>query len=179
MNGRRTGNHHKGGRSLAGKRRYYTESDYYITDGSAVRISVPDYYEQGRTGRTVYSGRRVSHTVAVNRAKASHMNPGYILFLSLALVICASAAIVYVNLRSENTALMKQAAKLEAAFNEAKQSNDEEYNRIRASINMEEIKRIAMEELGMRYPDEEQVVDVSGKSEDYVRQFKKIPEAEK
>ncbi|MCR4909153.1 MAG: hypothetical protein K5985_09990 [Lachnospiraceae bacterium] len=162
-------------RVAGGGKRYYTETEYYITDGSAVRISVPDYYEQSMPGLS----RRPSITVAKNRAKAAHMNPGYILFLCLALFICAAAAIAYVNLRSENTALMKQATKLEGTYNEMKQSNDEEFNRIKASINMEEIKRIAMEELGMRYPDEEQVVDISGKSEDYVRQYRKIPEAEK
>ena len=40
----------------------------------------------------------------------------------------------------------------------------------------EEIKRIAMTELGMKYPDQSQVVNISGESDDYVRQYGKIPE---
>ncbi len=175
MHTRSRGRNYSSGRIVGGGKRYYNESAYYTTNGSAVRISVPDYYESELTAPV----RRPSRAVVKNRAKAEHMNPGYILFLSLALFICAAAAIIYVNLRSENTALLKQATKLEAAYNDIRQSNEEELNRIKASINMEEIKRIAMEELGMRYPDEGQVVDISGKSEDYVRQFKKIPEAVK
>ncbi len=54
-------------------------------------------------------------------------------------------------------------------------SNNEEYERIMGSVDMEEIKRIAMTDLHMKYPDESQVVNVSLAGDDYVRQYGAIP----
>ena len=49
-------------------------------------------------------------------------------------------------------------------------ANDEEYNRIVNSIDLEEIKRIAMGELGMVYAQEGQVITYENKGYDYMRQ---------
>ena len=49
-------------------------------------------------------------------------------------------------------------------------SNDEEYNRILSSINLEEIKRIAIAELGMVYAQEGQIIEYENESGDYMRQ---------
>lgn len=48
--------------------------------------------------------------------------------------------------------------------------NDEEYSRITSNINLEEIKRIAIGELGMTYATEGQVIPYESNSNDYMRQ---------
>ena len=51
-----------------------------------------------------------------------------------------------------------------------KMANDEEYSRITSNINLEEIKRIAIGELGMTYATEGQVIPYESNSNDYMRQ---------
>ena len=47
--------------------------------------------------------------------------------------------------------------------------------RIMSSVDMEEIKTRAIEDLGMQYAEQGQVVEVPGVAGDYVRQYKTMP----
>ena len=47
---------------------------------------------------------------------------------------------------------------------------------IMSSIDLEEIKRIAVSELGMKYAKEGQVIQYTGEGNDYVRQYSDIPD---
>ena len=44
-----------------------------------------------------------------------------------------------------------------------------------SSVDMEEIKTRAIEDLGMQYAEKGQVVEVPGVADDYVRQYKAMP----
>lgn len=108
--------------------------------------------------------------VRKNREKARRMSAGYVLFLAAAL--CASAYILlnYVQLQSDLTNMTKIVADKESELNSLRQSNDEEYNRIIRSIDLEEIKRIAIGELGMSYAQEGQIIEYENAEGDYMRQ---------
>ena len=55
--------------------------------------------------------------------------------------------------------------------------NDEKYNKASSNVDLDEIKRIAMEEYGMTYADENQIVTYSDEGgDDYVRQNEAIPQ---
>ncbi len=54
-------------------------------------------------------------------------------------------------------------------------ANDEELVRINSSIDLEEIRRIAIGELGMVYATEGQIINYANEGSDYVRQFGDIP----
>lgn len=71
---------------------------------------------------------------------------------------------------------MEHISRLESELNELKLSNDEEYSRITSSVDLEEIRRIAIGELGMRYAKEGQIIGYSTEGSDYVRQFSDIPD---
>lgn len=45
-----------------------------------------------------------------------------------------------------------------------------------SNVDLDEIKRIAIGELGMKYAKEGQVITYSGEGSDYVRQYGDIPE---
>ena len=64
---------------------------------------------------------------------------------------------------------------LQSKVSSLKLENDEEYDRIMGNVDMEEIKRIAMNELHMKYPDSGQVEITESTDSDYVRQYKEIP----
>ena len=75
----------------------------------------------------------------------------------------------YVQLQSDMTKLANQVAKKESELNSLKLSNDEEYSRITNSIDLEEIRRIAIGELGMTYAKEGQIESYSSEGNDYMR----------
>ncbi|MBQ7424991.1 MAG: cell division protein FtsL, partial [Lachnospiraceae bacterium] len=64
--------------------------------------------------------------------------------------------------------------------NNLKQDNDEAYNRASGNVDLDEVKRIAIQEYGMTYATEGQIVRYSDEGgNDYVRQLAPIPEINK
>lgn len=114
--------------------------------------------------------RQLSHETRKNRDKARHMSMGYVLFLVTALCTAGSILLNYIQLQSDLTNKMKRISQLESQLNSVRLSNDEEYNRIVNGIDLEEIKRIAIGELGMTYASEGQIITYSNAGNDYMRQ---------
>lgn len=102
------------------------------------------------------------------------MNLGYVLFLSASLLVAGIVLIGYIRLQSEITASVKHIAAMESTLNSLKVSNDEEYSRIESSVDLDEIRRIAITELGMTYPNQDQIVTIPDEGSDYVRQLADI-----
>ena len=69
----------------------------------------------------------------------------------------------------------KNISRQEKILNDLRLDNDENYSRITSSINLDEVKRIAIQELGMGYAQECQIITFNGESSDYVRQTGEIP----
>ena len=120
--------------------------------------------------------KRLSNTARRNREKAEHMNFGYVLFLSLALFATGWILVGYIGLQSDITNSIKHISVLEKELNNLKLANDEEYNRITSNIDLEEVRRIAIEELGMQYAKEGQIINFTSENSDYVKQMASIPE---
>ncbi len=97
------------------------------------------------------------------------MTLGYVMFLAAALGACAFILIHYIQLQGELTQRTKEIASKEVELNNIKLSNDEEYNRIMNSIDLEEIKRVAIGELGMVYAKEGQIIIYTDEKNDYRR----------
>ena len=118
--------------------------------------------------------RRENRAVRKNRDRALYMNLPYVMFLTIALVITGAMLIGYLQAQANLTVSIKRVATLESQLNDMRLANDEQLERINSALNMEEVKRIAVEELGMTYAKEGQVVIVSGEGSDYVRQLVKM-----
>lgn len=156
-----------GQRGNAAGRRYSSERNVYV-QGTAVRkLETAQPVRQPKTG--------ISNTTRKNREKAGHMNPAYVLFLCVALVATGIILVNYIGLQSDITSSVKRISALESELNELKLANDEEYIRVNSSIDLEEIRRIAIQELGMQYAQEGQIITFSGESNDYVKQMADIP----
>lgn len=119
--------------------------------------------------------KTLSNETRKNRDRAYHMNFGYVIFLAAALFVAAYVLIGYIRLQADLTAQVEQIASLESRLNSMRLANDEELVRINNSIDLEEIKRIAIGELGMTYAAEGQIINYTNESSDYVRQFGEIP----
>lgn len=120
--------------------------------------------------------KKVNHATRKNRERAFYMNFTYVLFLVSALLVVGVVLVGYIRLQSDITNTVKHISALESELNDLKLSNDEEYSRITSSVDLEEIKRIAIGELGMRYAQEGQIITYSKNGSDYVRQFADIPD---
>lgn len=134
----------------------------YIYGNTARNLDIPRRLEEEPK-------RQLSHEARKNRDRARHMSLGYVVFLIGALAVCAFILINYVQLQSELTNKTKEVAKLESRLNTMKLENDENYNRITSSIDLEEIKRVAIGELGMTYAQEGQIITYSSVGNDYMR----------
>lgn len=154
-------NERTGGRSAYGR----------VIDGNTARqLDVVTELQKPR------SPKELNHTVKKNRDKAIYMNFGYVLFLTVSLLVAGFILIGYIRLQSEITASVKRISAMESTLNSLKTANDEEYSRIESSVDLDEIRRIAITELGMVYPDEDQIVTVPDGGNDYVRQVADIDE---
>ena len=142
-----------------------------------------DYYVDGSTARQLDVRRaieeeprkKISNETRKNRERAHHMNFGYVVFLALAMMVAGYVLIGYIQLQAETTAKVEKIASLEKELNNLKLSNDDELARINSNVNLDEIKRIAIGELGMVYAQEGQIVYYNNEGSDYVRQFGDIP----
>lgn len=109
------------------------------------------------------------------QVKAAPMNMRYVSAMIAAILIACVVLMGYVKLQSDITNHVTNISKLESQLYELQLSNDEYYTKIMSSVDLEEIKRIAITELGMKYAKEGQVVNYTGEGSDYVRQFSEIP----
>lgn len=141
----------------------------YINAGSAALAPMPKH-------AIVSEKKELSNSSKRNREKAKHMSLGYVAFLAMSLVALCTVCALYIQIQSDITILGRSTSKLEGELMDITLSNDEEYARIMGAVDIENIKKIAMEELGMTYPDESQVVEFINNDSDFVRQFEKIPD---
>ena len=107
------------------------------------------------------------------------MGLGYGMFLAVALGVAMWVCVGYLKLQADNTARAKNIAALETQLSTLKDENDDEYNRVTTSVDLEKIRDIAMNELGMVYANEDQVVLYDDEGSDYVKQYADIPEDDK
>lgn len=120
--------------------------------------------------------KKLSNAARKNREKAEHMNAGYVLFLSIALIATGWILVGYIKLQSDITNSIQNISALESELNDLRLANDEEYNRITSSIDLEEVRRIAIQELGMQYAEEGQIITFESENSDYVKQISAIPQ---
>ncbi|MBQ7839103.1 MAG: cell division protein FtsL [Lachnospiraceae bacterium] len=118
--------------------------------------------------------KQLSHTTRKNRERARHMNFAYVLFLCLAMAVTGYVLIGYIRLESGITTSVKKIASLENQVNTLKVENDENLSRIESAVDLEEIRRIAITELGMVYAAQGQIVEIPDEGSDYVRQYTEI-----
>lgn len=143
------------------------ESDYrrtsYVYGSAATRRSPRrEEYRTPQRVRTVRNKRN---------AKRQTMNLGFVVFLAMALSVTAFACISYVRLQSSLTSYVSHISSLEANLESLKAENDDYESRIKGSVSLEDVKKRAMDDLGMTYARQDQIVVYESEGTDYVRQY--------
>lgn len=142
-----------------------------------------EYYVDGNTARVIDVRKaieeepdpRLARAARINRAHIKSMNPGFVLFFGLALIATLGILVGYIRLQAENHAIVEEISSLESTLYAKQTANNEEYDRIVSSVDLNHVKDVAMNELGMRYAGEGQIVEVEAKGDDYVRQYQEMP----
>lgn len=108
-------------------------------------------------------------------AKQNKFSIPFFVFLMCTMAFCGLVLVNYVSIRSEITASNEEITMLESTLNDMRLENDEDYSRIKNSIDLEEIKMKAIGKLGMTYATEGQIIYYTEMDDDYVRQVSDIP----
>ena len=162
----------------AAARRVNLRSDRYtkelLFDGSAVRsaqvLTTPDTRTQ--------KGPRISERTRQNRRQALSMNRGYVFFLAFMSVIVVLMCIHYLQLKETVTTQTAANEKLASQLTNLKSENDALFESITNSTDWDHIRDVAVNELGMKYASEDQVVWYNTGSDGYVRQYEEVPAAD-
>lgn len=118
--------------------------------------------------------RRELEEIPVRQPKArpvkrNHVNPLTILMYAVTFCLAGYILYSYLSLENELKSVTKEVAKQESLLNSLKTANNEAENRVESRIDIEEIKRIAIGELGMTYAEAGQIQTYSSVGTDYMR----------
>ncbi len=119
----------------------------------------------------------VNENIAKNRHKARNLN-SLIVFAYFFVAVCVLATVFagYISLRSDVYNSKRRAQELEAELSELCAENDDTENRINGTIDLEKIKKVAMNDLGMTYADDSQIIVYESTGSDFVRQYISLEE---
>lgn len=156
-------------------------------DGNTVRKLQPDtrrrqeeihqeLEEKKRRDREIRERKKTVRAAARrNQERALQMSPGYVLIVAAAMAVMVGVSGVYLYLRAELTTNIKTVAVLKSEVLDLKTENDAEEKRIETSINLDEIRQKAIQELGMVYPAKDQIRYFKMDTNDYMNQYQDIP----
>lgn len=122
-----------------------------------------------------YVGRQPQGNKSRHAEKVSYVNILYTVFLAAAACMVLWSCVNYLQLQAETTSRMKHIASLETQLENLRKENDDHYTRIMTSVNLDYIRDVAVNELGMVYAGPDQVVLYDNGTDDYVRQNEEIP----
>lgn len=137
-------------------------------------------YVYGNTARAlrpvseVQSPRKLNSRTRKSIDKDTSMNPAFMLFLTAAMVVTGFVCIQYIKLQSSVTSYVDRISAMEIELDGLRAENDDYESRIKGAVGLENIKKRAMDDLGMTYASDDQIVVYESDGTDYVRQFVSI-----
>ncbi|MCI5612915.1 MAG: hypothetical protein MR356_01075 [Agathobacter sp.] len=152
----------------------------YYVDGNTVRELNPEREAERRRQQQQREAERRKrnrqNAARRNRQRTLSMSKGYMAFLASCVVLVAVVAGYYVKLQSQVTTTMRQVAALESQITDLKCDNDAKYKTIATSVDLDYIRDVAMNQLGMNYARADQIVYYSVDNSNYMNQYRDIPQ---
>ena len=119
--------------------------------------------------------RKASRQVRKNRKLALRMNSAYVIFLAVAAVMALVVCVNYIELQSRITSRSKNITAMQEELARLREENNR-YNAVMDSVNLDEIRDRAQNELGMVYASPERIIGYESPATDYVKKYEDIPE---
>lgn len=150
----------------------------YNYDSTARKLSVEERTTERRVvNRSVRKARREERG---NEQARGRINSGIdivsAIVVSLALVCVVVFGLQYLVMSSEITGLEKTVSTLSKSLVEIQNENDGAYAAVDSSVDIGHVYDIAVGQLGMVYPEDNQIVSYDYQEEGYVRQYSDVPE---
>jgi cell division protein FtsB len=159
----------------AKKRQYQYENNRtsYI-EGNTVRKfnAAPDIRREERPYE-VPTPRRQEHR---QPRYLSSINLGSLLVLSIAIIATVYVCVDYMKLQYSVTQMDKSIVKLEKELTTLTNMNDAASVAINSAVDLDYVYHVAVEELGMVYPNKNKVITYQRSEDNYVRQYEDIPQ---
>ncbi len=130
-----------------------------------------DFWREYSDEETHRRNKDVRLAARRNRQKAVYINLRYVMYMALLVACMTGALICYIKLKSDISSGNKEIAALESTLTELRASNDELYNEVHSDVDLEQIREIAIDEYGMKYADQDQIVVYSKAKGDRVHQI--------
>ena len=111
-----------------------------------------------------------------NQERQLRMSKRYVVFLTMAVTVFGVFAGTYIKIQSDMTARMNTISSLESQIADLKADNDEAYKRIRMSVDLDSVREKALNELGMSYAKESQIIYYTVDNDDFMNQYSEIPQ---
>lgn len=153
------------------------EKRYYV-DGNTVRkTEEPAVWEQSQPQLTEEERKKEARRLAAkeNRKRSKAVKVKFVAFVSVSVAAITATAVVMIQAQSAVTASMKRVAALESQVSDLRAENDAKYNEIVTSVDLNYIKKVATEELGMSYADEDQIEYYTIEKNNFMDQYSDIP----
>lgn len=144
-----------------------------VIDGNTVRKLRPA--EQPDEIQRQQPKKKINYRVRRNQEKALQMNLPYVFMLTVAAVCTLYLCVNYLQVRSTMTSRIHNIETMEKELEALKSENDALETSINTSLDLDYVYRVATEELGMVYPNKNQVILYNKTESEYVRQYEDIP----
>jgi len=150
------------------------QNNYYMRQPYVYGNAVPkeDYIPE-RVEREARARER-SQIQAKNRKAALRMDLPYLILLTAAAITALFICVNYLQVQAQINASIKNIEAQETILEKYKTDNDALESRIEASINLDEIYKVATQEMGMVYANKDQVITYDKTPTEYVRQNEDI-----
>ena len=111
-----------------------------------------------------------------DRNRAMNINPAYAVFLVAAAFCAVFLCVMYLRLQSEVVNHSENLTTLQEDLANLTEANNTAYNAAEDSVNLEEVRDKAMNEMGMVYESQGNVIEYESPASGYVKQYDSIPE---
>ncbi len=148
----------------------------YVYGSAALQPeAVPQRVQEPRK-KEQSTGVKASRQVRKNRKRAQSIGPVYAAFLTGAAIFAVCVSVMFLQLQSEVVNRSEHITALQEELANLTEENDTAYRSAEDSVNLEEVRDKAINELGMVYAAQGSVVEYNGPESDSVTQYSDIPE---
>ena len=109
-----------------------------------------------------------------NRNRQMVIDAGYMLFLTFAVIATLLVCMNFLHLKAQVQSATSKVTAAKEEVMDLKAKNDAAYNKVMTSINLEEIRRVATEEYGMKPAGKDQIVKFKSNQDDYMTGHKAV-----
>ncbi len=121
------------------------------------------------------NAKAVSVRTKKNRTKALEVDRTYVMFLAVMCLLTVFVCVRYLQLKEIITTQTRTNTKLTAELDTLRNENDALLENVTNEIDLNYIRDVAMNELGMKYATEDQIVWYTTEDREYVHQFEDVP----